>query len=103
MLGLLQKELVELKDVRSGYSKAIRELETAMLKGKSRAIPISSYLDKCSAATMRKEEIVRFSKANSDAEFTKMLKSRTLGPEHLETQAQLRRGIRVNLLLVRMR
>lgn len=44
---------------------------------------------------MRKEEIVRFSKANSDAEFAKMLKTRTLGPEHLETQTQLRRGIRV--------
>ncbi|GJE85590.1 hypothetical protein PsYK624_016690 [Phanerochaete sordida] len=78
VLGLLEQEVAELKDVRSGYSKAIRELETAMLK-----------------ATMRKEEIVRFSKANSDAEFTRMLKSRTLGPEHLETQAQLRRGIRL--------
>ena len=47
---------------------------------------------------MRKEEIVRFSKANSDAEFAKMLKSRTLGPEHLETQAQLRRDVRVRVI-----
>lgn len=51
-------------------------------------------------ATMRKEEIVRFSKANNDVEFAKMLKARTLGPEHLETQAQLRRGIRVSPVLV---
>lgn len=78
LLRLLEKEVGELKVVRASYSKAIRELETAMLK-----------------ATMRKEEIVRFSKANNDAEFAKMLKSRTLGPEHLETQAQLRRGIRL--------
>lgn len=49
---------------------------------------------------MRKEEVVRFSKASNDAEFTKMLKGRTLGPEHLETQTQLRRGIRVSMHLV---
>lgn len=46
-------------------------------------------------ATMRKEEIVRFSKASTDAEFSKMLKARTLSPDHLETQLQLRRSIRV--------
>lgn len=44
---------------------------------------------------MRKEEISRFNRAKSDAEFAKMLKIRTLGPEHLETQNQLRRDIRV--------
>lgn len=44
---------------------------------------------------MRKEEVVRFSKAKDDADFSKMLKARSLGPELLETQIQLRRGVRV--------
>lgn len=47
------------------------------------------------AATTRKEEILRFSKATSTAEFTKMMKLRTLGPEHLETQTKLRKQMRV--------
>ena len=34
LLHLLEKDLLELKQVRAGYTKAIRELETAMLKGK---------------------------------------------------------------------
>jgi nucleoporin NUP159 len=46
-------------------------------------------------AGTRREEIIRFNKAKNDSEFAKMLKSRTLGPEHLETQTQLRRNIRV--------
>ena len=48
----------------------------------------------CKAET-RKEEIVRFSKAKNDPEFSKMLKSRTLGPDAAETQSQLRRQIQV--------
>jgi hypothetical protein len=48
----------------------------------------------------RKEEIVRFERAKSDEDFAKMLKVRGLGPEHLETQSQLRRDIRVRLLLL---
>lgn len=47
-------------------------------------------------ANTRKEEIVRFSKASTDAEFAKILKARTLSPEHMETQSQLRRQIRVS-------
>lgn len=45
----------------------------------------------------RKEEIVRFNKAKTDAEFAKMLKIRTLAPEYSETQSQLRKKIRVSL------
>ncbi|KAH9848407.1 hypothetical protein C2E23DRAFT_889067 [Lenzites betulinus] len=55
----------------------IRELESDMLK-----------------ATTRKEEIARFHRASQDTEFARMLKARTLSPDHLETQAQLRREIR---------
>ena len=46
-------------------------------------------------AETRKEEIVRFAKAKADPEFARMLKARTLGPEHAETQNQLRKQIRV--------
>jgi hypothetical protein len=52
-------------------------------------------IDVYSTAGTKKEEIARFNKAKTDPEFAKMLKVRTLGPEHLETQSQLRRDIRV--------
>jgi nucleoporin NUP159 len=38
---------------------------------------------------------VRFNKAKTDQGFARMLKSRTLGPDHVEMQTQLRRDIRV--------
>jgi nucleoporin NUP159 len=44
---------------------------------------------------------VRFNKAKTDTDFARMLKARTLGPEHLETQTQLRRNIRVCVAAVR--
>jgi len=74
----LEKDIAELTEMKAQRLKSIRELESSLLR-----------------ATMRKEEIIRFNKASTDAEFTKLLKSRTLGPEHLETQTQLRRSIRV--------
>lgn len=49
-------------------------------------------------AGTRREEMSRFKKAKNDSEFAKMLKSRTLGPEHLEMQTQLRRDIRVRTI-----
>ncbi|TBU43247.1 hypothetical protein BD309DRAFT_864722, partial [Dichomitus squalens] len=55
----------------------LRELESDLLKGST-----------------RKEEIERFSKASKDTEFARMLKQRMLSPDHLETQAQLRRDVR---------
>ncbi|KAI1797485.1 hypothetical protein LXA43DRAFT_417538 [Ganoderma leucocontextum] len=58
----------------------LRELESEMLKGST-----------------REEEVERFSKASKDTEFARMLKQRTLSPDHLETQAQLRRDIRVSV------
>ena len=47
-------------------------------------------------ASTRKEEIERFSKASKDTDFAKMLKARILSPDHIETQSQLRREIRVS-------
>ena len=44
-------------------------------------------------ALTKKEEIARFNKARTDTEFAKLLKVRTLGPEYLEIQSQLRRDI----------
>ncbi|KAI0784456.1 hypothetical protein C8Q75DRAFT_736064 [Abortiporus biennis] len=76
MLGL-ENDISKLKDLRLAHMKAIRELESNMLR-----------------ANTKKEEIARFSKASSDAEFARILKARTLSPEHLETQSQLRRQIR---------
>jgi nucleoporin NUP159 len=49
----------------------------------------------CLTVGTKKEEVARFNKAKTDPEFAKMLKVRTLGPEYLETQSQLRRDIRV--------
>jgi hypothetical protein len=48
-----------------------------------------------SSANTRREEIARFNKAKTDKEFAKMLSTRALGPEHLESQQHLRRSIRV--------
>ncbi|KIL59565.1 hypothetical protein M378DRAFT_169073 [Amanita muscaria Koide BX008] len=71
-------ELLELLELRVELKQKIRQIETKMLK-----------------AGTRKEEIARFTKAQNDKEFAKMLKTRTLGPEHLETQTQLRRSMRI--------
>jgi hypothetical protein len=51
----------------------------------------------------RKEEIARFNKARTDQSFARMLKSRTLGPDHIEMQTQLRRDIRVCVVLLTLR
>ncbi|KAL1745401.1 hypothetical protein HDZ31DRAFT_36516 [Schizophyllum fasciatum] len=72
------KDLTELKAARDKERQFVKELRASMLK-----------------ANTRKEEITRFSKAQSDPEFAKMLKTRTLGPEHLETQTNLRRNLRI--------
>lgn len=56
--------------------------------------------ERCLSAETRKEEIVRFSKAKADPEFSKMLKMRTLGPDATETQSQLRKQIRVSVWLL---
>jgi nucleoporin NUP159 len=57
-------------------SQALNRLESGMLK-----------------ATTRREEVNRFAEAKRDGDFSKMLNSRTLGPDHLEAQKQLRSGI----------
>ncbi|KAG5646794.1 hypothetical protein DXG03_002171 [Asterophora parasitica] len=77
VLVQFEKDLDELRDLRETQRQTIREFQSSMLK-----------------ANTRKEEISRFNKAKNDKEFARMLKARTLGPEHLETQTQLRRNIR---------
>jgi len=44
-----------------------------------------------------REEITHIDKAMRDKEFAKMLSTRALDPEHLESQQQLRRSILVRL------
>ncbi|KIM84780.1 hypothetical protein PILCRDRAFT_817577 [Piloderma croceum F 1598] len=77
VLKTLQDDIEQLHENRIAISQSLRELESSMLR-----------------AGTKKEEIARFNKAKTDPEFAKMLKVRTLGPEHLETQSQLRRDIR---------
>ncbi|KAL6302558.1 hypothetical protein BKA93DRAFT_736546, partial [Sparassis latifolia] len=73
----IEQDLKELEEEKVDCIAMLQEVESSMLK-----------------ATTRKEEVVRFSRASRDAEFAKMLKARSLGPEHLETQSQLRRDIK---------
>lgn len=97
LLRSLNKEVIELKEMRAAHTKSIRELEAAMLKGVCLTFSARSHVRlTINSVSMRKEEVVRFSKAKDDAEFAKILKARSLGPEHLETQIQLRRGVRVS-------
>ncbi|RDB29456.1 hypothetical protein Hypma_014815 [Hypsizygus marmoreus] len=77
VLRQYEKDLEEMEESRASQKQTIREIQSSMLK-----------------AGTRKEEISRFNKANRDKDFAKMLKARTLGPEHLEAQTQLRRNIR---------
>ncbi|KAJ7116352.1 hypothetical protein C8R44DRAFT_792263 [Mycena epipterygia] len=76
-MRLYEQDLADLKEERSQRQKLLRELQSNLLK-----------------AGTRREEIGRFLKAQHDNDFAKMLKARTLGPEHLETQTHLRRNIR---------
>lgn len=77
VMAEVQGDIKEIKDQRKLLKQSLKELESSMLK-----------------AGTRKEEIIRFTRAQTDSEFAKMLKIRTLGPEYLETQSQLRRDIR---------
>ncbi|KAG6884149.1 hypothetical protein C0993_000926, partial [Termitomyces sp. T159_Od127] len=72
-----EKDLDELHDIRIAQRTQLKEIQSNVLKAKT-----------------RREEIGRFNRAKDDKEFAKMLKARSLGPEHIETQAQLRRAIR---------
>ncbi|KAF8207210.1 hypothetical protein K438DRAFT_1931247 [Mycena galopus ATCC 62051] len=76
-MRLYEQDLADLKEERSQREKSLREFQSNLLK-----------------AGTRREEIGRFLKAQHDNDFAKMLKARTLGPEHLETQTHLRRSIR---------
>ncbi|KAJ7671645.1 hypothetical protein DFH06DRAFT_121173 [Mycena polygramma] len=76
-MRLYEQDLADLKEERAQKEQALRELRSNLLK-----------------AGTRREEIGRFLKAQHDNDFAKMLKARTLGPEHLETQTHLRRSIR---------
>ncbi|KAH0584932.1 hypothetical protein H2248_008204 [Termitomyces sp. 'cryptogamus'] len=78
ILVQFEKDLDELRDIRLAQHTQLKEIQSNALKAKT-----------------RKEEIGRFDRAKNDKEFAKMLRARSLGPEHLETQAQLRRAIRV--------
>ncbi|KAF8969236.1 hypothetical protein BDZ97DRAFT_1796720 [Flammula alnicola] len=77
VLQQYQADLDLLSSQREKDQQTLREIQSNMLK-----------------AGTRREEIARFNKAKSDKEFAKILRSRTLGPEHSETQTHLRKNIR---------
>ncbi|KAK0469922.1 uncharacterized protein EV420DRAFT_77584 [Desarmillaria tabescens] len=72
LLGYAE-DLELLKEGREEAKKILKELGSGVVK-----------------ANTRKEEIERFNRAKQDDSFAKMLRSRTLGPEHLETRVRLR-------------
>ncbi|PCH42638.1 hypothetical protein WOLCODRAFT_72039, partial [Wolfiporia cocos MD-104 SS10] len=84
-------DLTRLKQVMRTIEAEIALWERQKAEHISAVIELESHLLK---ATAKKEEIVSFSRASQDPEFAKMLMARTLGPEHLETQIQLRRDIK---------
>ena len=81
LMLLIEEDVIGFKELRVSTKKTVAELESAMLR-----------------VAMRKEEIVRFSKASTDPEFAKMLKGRTLGPETVRSFAFLPKQICLSLL-----
>lgn len=84
-------DLELLKESRDEAKKVLKELGSGVVKGLF-IITFKSlrYAYHSRAANTRKEEIERFNRAKEDDNFAKMLRGRTLGPEHLETRARLR-------------
>lgn len=77
LLRTVEADIIQLKVLVAEEQQSLPDLQTSMLK-----------------AGTRREEISRLDQAKNDADFSQMLKSRTLGPEHHETQMQLRKAIR---------
>ncbi|KAF7424308.1 hypothetical protein PC9H_009615 [Pleurotus ostreatus] len=77
LLRTVEADIQQLKVLVAEEQQSLPDLQTSMLK-----------------AGTRREEISRLDQAKNDADFSQMLKSRTLGPEHHETQMQLRKAIR---------
>lgn len=96
IFGGVERDLEELRMLKVNWGQETRKIKGLMLKGLFTFSVFQRGADDFAAAT-RKEEIERFSKATSDAEVSRMIKSRTLGPEHAESQTQLRRDVRVYL------
>jgi nucleoporin NUP159 len=91
-----QSDLQSLEVDRDREKQALKEIKSNILKGAQLFIFSSVSEPMSLVAGTRREEIARFNKAKDDKEFAKMLKARTLGPEHSETQTQLRKSIRVS-------
>ncbi|KAF9526360.1 hypothetical protein CPB83DRAFT_857976 [Crepidotus variabilis] len=84
-------DLEQFARVLKQYERDLEAMETEREKEKQILKEIQSNMLK---AGTRREEIARFNRAKDDKEFAKMLKARTLGPEHSETQTHLRKSIR---------
>lgn len=91
----LHADIAALKDSWRPLHQALGEIEVDMLKGMRSFCKIKGLLLTAWKACTRKEEIARFSKAINNPDFTRMLRTRNLGPEHLEKQSRLRKQVRV--------
>ncbi|EJD49661.1 hypothetical protein AURDEDRAFT_59218, partial [Auricularia subglabra TFB-10046 SS5] len=73
-----EKEAMGLKDHSLEIAKTFAELQSMLLQGE-----------------VKKEEMVRYARANKDPEFKRMINVRGLGPEQEESRAKLRKQIQV--------
>lgn len=95
--GLEDASKWSLPDV-PAYGKAMKLLYADIAALKTSWDPIHRVLGEIEGdmlkACTRKEEIARFDKALNNPDFARMLKTRNLGPEHVEKQARLRKQVR---------
>lgn len=101
LLKSIETDILAWYDFKAEIIPTMREVESNLLKGLCLPFLMKPLAEERRLiAETRKEEIVRFSKAKADPEFSKMLKARTLGPDATETQSQLRKQIRVSVRLL---
>ncbi|KAF9650194.1 hypothetical protein BDM02DRAFT_3066742, partial [Thelephora ganbajun] len=95
--GLEDAQKWSLLDI-PAYGKAMKSLHTDIATLKESWDPFHQTLGEIEGdmlkAFTRKEEIGRFSKTVNNPDFFRMLRTRSLGPEHLEKQTRLRKQVR---------
>jgi len=97
----LHVDITALKESWGSFHQALAEIEGDMLRGTLSRCSDKGVLLTAWTASTRKEEITRFSKAVNNPHFSRMLRARNLGPEHLEKQMRLRKQVRVRVCLMR--
>lgn len=91
----LHADIAALKESWRPFHQALGEIEGDMLRGMLSRLIFERLVFTIRTASTRREEIARFSKAINNHDFARMLRTRNLGPEHLEKQTRLRKQVRV--------